>query len=280
MSEYPEFTTATLNFLNKPDRAAERVGLVFEDLDARGIPDVLLLQEVPEPAVAPLRAAADARGLHVYTGSTSRSRTTGVEQQLAVVTREPALEVFEHRFGKLRMAPLLSVRGERYVAMNTHFPWGGNAEQHRLIAALETHRVARRARQLYDDAIIVLGGDFNALPDAQCIRFLTGLDAADGHGAYWTSIWHAGAPFPTSRGDNEWARSTAEGVGIVAPELLPARTIDHLFTYGWNYGRPGTPLAVERWAEDSRISDHYGVYGHFYAPPVARPDAIEGEPSH
>jgi hypothetical protein len=65
-------------------------------------------------------------------------------------------------------------------------------------------------------------------------------------------------------------------VGIEFPELLPDRRIDYVWTYGWAYGRPGCPVAMQRSFTDTTrygypASDHYGLTVDFWVPPVLAP---------
>lgn len=144
--------------------------------------------------------------------------------------------------------------------MCAHFPWGAAQAAARVATAQEIEEFAATTT-----GTTVLGGDFNDVPNSQPLRYLTGLEEVSGSGASWTSCWEERETFPTARFDGGWAQSTARGVGITHPELLPHhRTIDYLLTRGWNHGFPGSFLKVEKFGISRLrngwgLSDHYGI---------------------
>jgi endonuclease/exonuclease/phosphatase family metal-dependent hydrolase len=125
--------------------------------------------------------------------------------------------------------------------------------------------------------LAILTGDFNTLPGSDTNRYLNGLGAgANGGYTFWTEAFAlAGNPeeATTVSAGNHWAQLTARSVGIEFPEMLPDRRIDYVWTYGWAYGRPGCPVAMQRSFTDTTrygypASDHYGLTVDFWTPPI------------
>ena len=105
---------------------------------------------------------------------------------------------------------------------------------------------------------VLLCGDFNAMPDEPAIRLLSGLSEAP---TFWTeaqdtaAMLGRGGPYPTVLpGTSAEAAVTARSQGL-NPRLVPGRRIDYMFSYGWNYGRPGGWTGGVS-AEDAGPSDH------------------------
>ena len=105
---------------------------------------------------------------------------------------------------------------------------------------------------------VLLCGDFNAMPDEPAIRLLSGLSEAP---TFWTeaqdtaAMLGRGGPYPTVLpGTSAEAAVTARSQGL-DPRLVPGRRIDYMFSYGWNYGRPGGWTGGVS-VEDAGPSDH------------------------
>lgn len=102
----------------------------------------------------------------------------------------------------------------------------------------------------------ILAGDFNADPDSQEVRFLSGLTSIDGRSTYWQDAWRvAGSRGPGFTWDNRNPFASAEHE--------PNRRIDYVFV-GWR--RP----TGAGWVESCRVvcdraltgvfpTDHFGV---------------------
>jgi endonuclease/exonuclease/phosphatase family metal-dependent hydrolase len=105
----------------------------------------------------------------------------------------------------------------------------------------------------------VLLGDFNAAPDADEIRFLTGLCALDGKTVYFADAWAFAGEGPGYTYDrrNSYAAKARE----------PSRRIDYIFVRGPDRQFRGEPLHAELafHAEEGGgpepvwPSDHFGV---------------------
>ena len=106
----------------------------------------------------------------------------------------------------------------------------------------------------------VLMGDFNAAPDADEIRYLTGLCAQDGKTVYFADAWVFAGEGPGYTFDrvNQYAGKARE----------PSRRIDYIFVRGPDRQFRGEPLRVELAfhspetgsAEPVWPSDHFGLF--------------------
>lgn len=119
----------------------------------------------------------------------------------------------------------------------------------------------------YPGSIIILNGDFNAVPESSTVRFLKGLDFdTNYYSTMWTDCYEACNPMEkgfTVNLKSPYAKRTASLVGITRPDLIPERKVDYVFVKGFAYGRPGSPVESYLLDVDSPYgyaSDHYGVY--------------------
>jgi endonuclease/exonuclease/phosphatase family metal-dependent hydrolase len=101
----------------------------------------------------------------------------------------------------------------------------------------------------------VVMGDFNAEPDSDEIRFLTGLATIDGESVYFADAWRYGG---------EGAGHTFDPSNPhAAPLHEPPRRIDYVFVRGPDEGTRAKPtatrLAFHTPFEGVHASDHFGV---------------------
>ena len=102
----------------------------------------------------------------------------------------------------------------------------------------------------------VVCGDFNAGPDADVLRMLTGRTAAAGPGLVFYDAWEIagdGTPGPT------WSNRNP----LAAVALYPDRRMDYVLSAWPRRGGAGHPVRCERLgvlpAGQPQLSDHYGV---------------------
>jgi len=276
---------ATINLLHNPDALRERVEHLITELVTEDL-DFLLLQEVLNPKKGeyfpPTHISAALGMPHVMFTQTD-SRISGN----AIISKH-ALDSIGTPPGfpdSQPAAAAATVNGRRVVVISHHGAWGPHAIGARLTQLRSIDDLARQMftdQDLHLDAatrpVIVLGGDFNAVPDSAPIRYLTGLDHHLGHSTLWVdAAAHLGVEEHTS-GDPV-ALSVATASGMVGasprPERRPKRRIDYLFVYEWVYGHAGEPVYCRRigtapfTARDGReltVSDHYGVLAHLWEP--------------
>ena len=268
---------ATCNVWNKSGPWPARLALIRSEL-GRLLPDVVGLQEVlrfrPDSASeAPLSAQndqateiADGLGFQIAYGMAS-DYGNGLKFGNALLSRYPisAQETFE-----LPGAESGETRSLLYVTCETphgslpvfvtHLNWKfhhGAVRQRQVVAIAERIRdqVPIDGAQLPP----VLLGDFNAVPEADEIRFLTGLCALQGKTVYFADAWAfagVGSGYTYDRA-NDYARKARE----------PSRRIDYIFVRGPDRKFRGEPLSVELAfnVADERSgapvwpSDHFGL---------------------
>ena len=271
---------ATLNVWNKSGPWLERLALIRSELE-RVQPEVIALQEVlrfqpPVPtgsADAPLTALNDqateiAQGLGYHVAySIAADYGNGLGFGNAVLSKYPISHSQDFRLpgeesGETRslLFALCDTPHGPLPVFCTHLNWKlhqGSIRQRQVTF------IADRIAELcaIDGPYLppVLMGDFNAAPDADEIRFLTGLCAIDGRTVYFADAWvFAGqGPGYTFDRSNEFAAKARE----------PSRRIDYVFVRGPDRRFRGEPLHAElafhepASSGDTRIwpSDHFGV---------------------
>jgi endonuclease/exonuclease/phosphatase family metal-dependent hydrolase len=149
--------------------------------------------------------------------------------------------------------------------------WAWWAERERELQALA---VVRRIEALLADepAHVVLGGDFNAVPDTSSMRFLAGRTSLDGVSTAYRDCWESAH----GAADGWTFDPTNPLTAIDEPDLDRGRRIDHLLV---RCGDHGPTLRVEdcRLALDEPVngvmpSDHYGVVADLAVPAAPMPD--------
>lgn len=272
---------ATWNLLWGRDAHAERLNEAAEHL--RNF-DIILLQEARlADGFDATNQLADMLGMTVAARAntvgplrTLRAYFDGSYSQTAILTRFPVLESHTVHYpshdddafaGAILHHP---TTGRAWIAATAHLAWGANNEGTRLNQAIDLDLWTRYQVQRFSTpeapAAAILGGDFNALPDSDTLRYLTGRHTLNGRSTLWLDTWTIANPDDpgyTSSPDNLWALQTARNNGITHPEQVPHRRIDYLLTYGWAYGRPGYPLEVnclgDPPATGIHASDHLGL---------------------
>lgn len=264
---------ATFNILNDPELFRERFAAAVLEAEEKSV-DFLLFQEVLFGEIRTLNPWLRERGwsfnsIAEYNEFPHRPLTLSRQPSISsgVVHTPPRSYVP----GSYRPLPVFREDFPGITIFNGHLPWGQRTEYARLQTAIE---VDREAEGIPESQLVVFGGDFNSQPESSTLRFLQGNSAelresdAVPHSTHWTSCWTSRELFPTARRDGGWAEKTAARRGISRPDLLPERTIDYLLSYGWNFGKRGCPLSLERFGEtllpDGRaLSDHWGLLVDF-----------------
>lgn len=257
----------TFNTLNNPSRKEERVWALFEELKTHKT-DIALLQEVLLDTLPIIKEVAKENDWYVTSGAIGLTTHPDKISGNVTLSRTPAVAKWEidvQRFINIpTIKPLVTQFENGVTAFNVHLPWGGNAELRRLETLYTIDKAAQLCRTYNKDEVIVLGGDFNTLPQSDSIRFLDGLGIYKDTSTFWTSAWTSENIYPTARKEGGWAEMTAASVGITDPMLMPTRTIDYLYTYGWNFGKFSYPHSVKKFGESTLtngfgLSDHYGL---------------------
>ena len=177
-----------------------------------------------------------------------------------ILERKP-LKLPDRGDGETRVA--LGVRVDAPVGVVdfwcTHLNWrlhhGGVRERH--VAALASEVIETRPRGGFPPIVV---GDFNADPDSDEIRFMTGRHSIDDRRVLFYDAWEVagdGGPGITWSNRNDYARSAFE----------PDRRIDYIFVGYPRVDRLGR-LETCRVVCDDETSgiwptDHFGVYAEF-----------------
>lgn len=191
-------------------------------------PDIVVLQEVWEETGGRSQAEvlAEAMGLHwvfasryaidgVAVGNAVLSRWPGAGFEVRPLPAPPELE-------ELRNAVRVEIDGPRgrLHVFTTHLNWKFDQ------SAVRQEQVCALARFVADtpdsDVPPILAGDFNAAPDSDEIRMLTGRAAVPVPGLVFQDAWEMagdGGPGYTWVNANPWARA----------DLEPDRRIDYVF---------------------------------------------------
>ena len=207
-------------------------------------PDILLLQEVwGEAGTSSAHEIAARLGSHVaLTDDTIGGRNqAGIHN--AIVSRWPLCDVVSHPLPRLNGAPghrrALTATTEapsgRWPLVSTHLDYRFDDSAVRQVQAEALLRIVDGLRTDPDtDPPVVIGGEFNAVPDADEIRLLNGRRAAPVHNLVLTDCWaHVGeGPGVTWRSDNPYQASSS----------WPNRRLDYVFVT-WPRPKPfGNPV--------------------------------------
>lgn len=271
---------ATLNLLHSTYALNERLSALVEELRDANL-DFLLLQEVlPGPTVDDLADALDLPHTLFEKAPTRKSGNAILSRhELTAGTVRGAFN------GPTPAVGHTFIDGREVIVISHHGAWGPDAlhervQEVRAIDAYARHTFTRDGQHLGTDTrpIIILGGDFNAVPDSAPIRYLTGLDTAGESSTLWVdAAAHAGDTGNTSGTPTTLSIATAAGCpgAPYRPERTPLRRIDYLFVYEWCYGQAGEPVAGRRFATHQflgpdgdllTVSDHYGVMADLWTP--------------
>ncbi|MFM7087998.1 MAG: endonuclease/exonuclease/phosphatase family protein [Candidatus Paceibacterota bacterium] len=247
----------TWNIDHYPSDIFERVEVSIKTL-SRYKPDILLLQECSYEV-----ASVISRGLGLALCSFS-------EHGEAVLSNMEVKSAGSSFLGDGRSAGIsyahLSASCHDYLAVSAHFTWGGGRESLRVGNSLEVDSLFTKYFEEYrgDNLIGILGGDLNAEPNADSVRFLRGECVISDRSTLYTDLWGVGRDGGyTSSKDNPYAYRTAVNVGLRPDTVLtlPDRRIDYLFVKGYAYCKAGAAISCELVGNVGEISsDHYGVF--------------------
>lgn len=219
-------------------------------------PDIVALQEAwSADDDDQARGLAAALGLKYHRFSGDRTEN-GVTSGSAVLSRwpvgEPEFWSLPGPAGHTGSAVRVDIDGPRgpLRLVNVMLDW---PLHHSHVRQEQVTELTRRVRELGRDAMTVVCGDFNAAPDCDEIRVITGRAA--GTWVCWHDAWEFAGTGPgyTWAAENPWA-------GAVFPR---SRRIDYVFSTSFGAGGAGLPTRAETIgtaAVDATVpSDHYGV---------------------
>jgi endonuclease/exonuclease/phosphatase family metal-dependent hydrolase len=276
---------ATINVWNKSGPWLSRLPLLRRELE-RLQPEVVALQEVlrfrPDGAQeAPLSTSndqateiADGLGFQLAYGIAS-DWGNGLKFGNAVLSRHPivaeeciALPGVESGETRSLLYALCDTPHGLLPVFVTHLNWKFHhgAVRQRQVVAIAEH-IARLSPIEGPHLPPVLMGDFNAAPEADEIRYLTGLCALQGKTVYFADAWVFAGDGPGHTFDRN--------NGYAAKGREPSRRIDYIFVRGPDRQFRGEPMhaelafhaADETKAERVWPSDHFGLFADLAVSP-------------
>jgi endonuclease/exonuclease/phosphatase family metal-dependent hydrolase len=268
---------ATINVWNKAGPWLARLPLIRRELE-RLAPEVVGMQEVlrfqPDSAEGAQLTVLNDQATEIAEGlgfqiaySVASDYGNGLKFGNAVLSRHPIVEQrsfplpgIESGETRSLLYALCDTPHGSLPVFVTHLNWKFHH------GAIRQRQVAFIAERIAELSPIggphlppVLLGDFNAAPDADEIRFLTGLCAIDGKTVYFADAWvfaGEGPGYTYDRG-NEYAAKARE----------PSRRIDYIFVRGPDRQFRGEPLHAALAFHEAQHatsgavwpSDHFGV---------------------
>jgi endonuclease/exonuclease/phosphatase family metal-dependent hydrolase len=233
------------------------------DVAARGLaaasPDVVVVQEVHVAPDVPntARQLAARLGPDWRTAYACATRLEKSEEGLAILARrdpedERSIELPDAREGDRRI--LLSARvGDVWIhTTHLHYRLADGLARERQVVAIDA-----AVRQIGGEGVHILGGDLNAPPDADEIRFLAGRHTL-GRRTYWQDAFRALHP---DEPGVTWARRNPYTAPLAWLEL--DRRIDYLFVSPERRDGRGkireARVILDEPDGDVWASDHFGV---------------------
>ncbi len=268
----------TLNIWHDQSPWSERLVLLRQWMD-RLDPDIIAFQEVlvgdgvdqvREILGAGAGERGDAKGYHLdYGPAMTLPDRKHLQFGNAIASRWPIVDREEIRLpdrGDWESRAALSVTIESpYGAIGftcTHLHWQFN---HGCVREKQVALLAERAwkRRPENGFPPIIAGDFNAEPDSDEIRFMTGRHSLEGRSVAFLDAWEVA-------GDSSLSGEAGRGItwsnrnDYARVEYEPCRRIDYLFV-----GLPGR--RGQGWVEQCRVvcdeeeggawpTDHFGVY--------------------
>jgi endonuclease/exonuclease/phosphatase family metal-dependent hydrolase len=241
-------------------------------------PDVVLCQEVRRgehlPLTADLLAAKLGAGWKAWFGSATSGPpgTWGIgsgegEEGLAVVTKHPVSHVHVTELPEARpldrrilLSARVDVRGAAVAVHTTHLHYrlGDGLAREKQVLGVDAAAWAYVAAGT--NAVHVIGGDFNAAPETDEIRFMVGWHTLSGKRGLWQDAYARAHP----EGAPGWTWASRNPSTEWLAQLWRDRRIDYLFVSPEQKGGLGRVIAsrVVLDAPDARgiwPSDHFGV---------------------
>ena len=192
----------------------------------------------------------------LYRGDIIKKGIINLDKELSLKTIKTA--------SRFNIYPYIIIdRGcHRVMLVSVHLPWGPY-EHLRIESTYLLDKKINKLIKEFDVETTIIGGDFNAKPTTDTIRYLEGEHVYKGCSTLWinTAKTLGEGLVTTSNINNEYAIIVAKMVGIEEVAELKNRTIDYQFTQGYKYGKVGYPQSVE-FIESYRgklLSDHVGI---------------------
>jgi endonuclease/exonuclease/phosphatase family metal-dependent hydrolase len=155
-----------------------------------------------------------------------------------------------------------------FVAVKPYWPLNGEA-----LRCRDALAIADLESTLRQDAPSIIAGDFDAMPDSDCMQFFAGRRVLDGRSVHYLNAWDVagdGGPGHTWTTENPRVAAFVES-GLIEP--VHHRRIDHILVHGpeghaitWGSDSLRVSQPVRAVATSCQVvfkaqpaSDHYGV---------------------
>lgn len=195
---------------------------------------------------------------HLFRGGIEQD---GVMSGTAVLSRWPVLQAGECRLGDREgwdagHVAFASIGGPRGAVQVFGVMLGWRLD-HSHVRQGQVRDLCSYVRKMADvTQPVVLCGDFNAAPDSDEIRMLTGRAEVATRGLVFYDAWEVA-------GDGGAGHTWSNANPCAAPVLFPDRRIDYVFSAWPRAGGAGHPVRCERIGTEPvdgvMPSDHYGV---------------------
>lgn len=282
--KYP-FRVSVINLaqhLPLPEARAEKyIAKTIETFN----PDVLFMQGVPVRHPQVLAQARSLGTVHTSPNTTmlDMMNATYIRHGYRIEAQDEIRCIANTERGRMELAPdvladTIVYGGRRMRFYNfQNMPGAFFEEQRTYLASLVSddayqHRVkSDKYKTVFRNAIMVLGGNLNARPDSQSIRYLSGLTTRSGYApSAWMDVWPElcrNMTGYTERTMNVLDRS------VILPKFVKPQRKTYMMVYGNIFGRAGSPVKIElngmETADGMPMSDTYGLDMTMYVPPVA-----------
>jgi endonuclease/exonuclease/phosphatase family metal-dependent hydrolase len=253
-----------LNLWGRREPYRERTDLLRRRVDELA-PDVITLQEVIGDDAERNQAVELFGPLGFNVRFDPRPGRTDFEWGMAIAARHPIgpLEVIELEHGGVAIAARMTVADAAvWVCSACPLGWWQTQEVQREDECIALDAWLS-ALAIDDHLPPIIGGDFDATPDASSIRFMRGLQSLRGRSTHWLDTFALagdGSPGYTFSSDNPFM---GRGAVSTYADTNHRRRIDYVFVgspFVWK-GRITPTSASVVLKEEGGIapSDHYGV---------------------
>lgn len=277
-----QLRVASFNMMNTPYEHQTRLDMLVDAVNHIQ-PDVLSLQEInvqQQPdIIETLKTKTNLKNVGKIQPLTNNHGDVQVNTTLTNIANTVNEEISLHLPQQSRnpyvnaLHSTFTFNHKNIHIYNLHLAWGSDNEYKRY---LQIQKILHHIKPLQfkdPNAIFILTGDLNSVPESLTIRNLKGLHPLNNEdGTYWTDASTTlNNTETTTNAHGLLGLKTAAGVGIHQPSLNIERQIDYIMVKGYAHGRPGTPITYKKWATettqyDLSISDHHGILTDLYIP--------------
>lgn len=245
---------ATLNLWGERPPVVDRMAIAAEALRSYSC-GIVLAQEVSQDNLGALADRLGAKAVRLVAGEPGFAlgalSATGFDEVRETALPSPA--------GQSRALLSARVTGRNLWVHSTHLSFGMDQGlwRERQVVAL-ARAVAEIDAADGAEPVHVLGGDFNADPDADEMRFLRGLTTLEGMRCYFQDAWLRCHPVETGE---TWSMET--GSERAARSVDFDRRLDYLWVSARRKSGQGTVLDCVRFVREASegvlASDHCGL---------------------